>query len=42
MKDFVNINDDLAFAHMQKKNVKLNKPIYIEMCVLDYSKLNMY
>ena len=37
-----NINDDLSLAHNYKTKVKLDKPIYCGMAILDLSKLVMY
>jgi hypothetical protein len=35
-------NEDLVGVHLLKKEVKLNKPIFIGQCVLDNSKYLMY
>ena len=35
-------NDDLAAIKLKSKHIKLNKPIYAGMCILDLSKKHMY
>ena len=35
-------NKNLAAVHMKKSNIKLNKPIYLGMCILEISKCVMY
>ena len=36
------INEDLAIVEKDKHTVELNKPIYMGMSILDYSKIHMY
>ena len=35
-------DDDLAALHMHKTKLKMNRPVYVGMCVLDLSKHLMY
>ena len=42
MKRFTIFNDNLVGVHIQKTKVKLNKPIYLGMNILDDSKFLMY
>ena len=35
-------SDYLVAVHMHRKNVKLNKPIYLGFSILEYSKNIMY
>ena len=35
-------NEDLVAIKQKKKEIMLNKPIYVGMCILDLSKLHMY
>ena len=35
-------SENLIAAHMKKTKLKLNKPIYLGMCILDWSKTLMY
>ena len=35
-------SEELSALHSHKTRLKLNKPVYFEMCVLDYSKHLMY
>ena len=35
-------SDNRAAAHMKQCNIKLNKPIYLGMCMLDISKHHMF
>jgi hypothetical protein len=35
-------NNDLAAIHMYKSKLKLNRPSYVGMCILDLSKILMY
>ena len=41
-KDHIIFNDNLIAVLNNIPFVKFDKPIYLEMCVLDYSKLLMY
>ena len=41
-KDHVVFNDNLIAVLNNVPSVKFNKPIYLGMCILDYSKLLMY
>ena len=41
-KDHVIFNDNLIAVLNNIPSVKFNKPIYLGMCILDYSKLLMY
>ena len=36
------INEDLTMVHLKKAELKLNKPIYVGMSILDLSKMLMY
>ena len=36
------INEDLVIVEKDKHTVELNKPIYMGMSILDYSKIHMY
>ena len=36
------INEDLVIVEKDKHTVELNKPIYLGMSILDYSKIHMY
>ena len=36
------INEDLVIVENDKHTVELNKPIYMGMSILDYSKIHMY
>ena len=36
------INEDLVIVETDKHTVELNKPIYMGMSILDYSKIHMY
>jgi hypothetical protein len=42
MKRFTIFNDSLVGVHIQKLEVKLNKPMYLGQCILDDSKFLMY
>ena len=41
-KDHMLINENLIAMHMRKNSTVLNKPVYIGMTVLDFSKEHMY
>ena len=41
-KNFIQITDNLALVEKYKKTVKLDKPAYIGMQILDLSKIVMY
>ena len=41
MKRFTIFNDKLVGLHIQRKEIKLNKPIYLGQCILDDSKVLM-
>ena len=36
------INEDLVIVEKDKHTVELNKPIYMAMSILDYSKIHVY
>ena len=36
------IDNNLAIIEMRKVKVKMNKPIYLGLLILDISKINMY
>ena len=42
LKDIIDFNGDFKAVLMNYKSMYFNKPIYLGMCVLDYSKLVMY
>ena len=35
-------SENLAAIEMRKTKVKMNKPIYLDMAILDFSKILMY
>lgn len=41
-KDFIDFNNGFKAVFLNYKSMYLNKPIYLGMCILDYSKLIMY
>ena len=41
-KSVTYFSDNLVAVHSHRKNVKLNKPIYLGMSILDLSKTFMY
>ena len=41
-KDFIHFSDSFGGVLMNKATTLFNKPIYLGMCILDYSKLIMY
>ena len=42
LKDIIDFNDDFKAVLLNYKSMYFNKPIYLGMCILDYSKLVMY
>ena len=42
VKDHMILNEDLVIVQKHKQMCKLDKPIYVGMCILDLSKLLMY
>ena len=36
------INDELVIVEKDKQTIELNKPVYMGMSILDYSKIHMY
>ena len=42
LKDIIDFNDNFKAVLLNYKSMYFNKPIYLGMCVLDYSKLVMY
>ena len=41
-KDIIDFNNDFKAVQLNYKSMYFNKPIYLGMCILDYSKLVMY